>query len=161
MSSIWSWKCWAMTRRFFFKVGVSSPAASVKSRSSRAKYLMVAKLARPEGGCAFSSARERFRPAPMSPQATRLARSALAGGLLSALGIGVVTYVSRAHVAGAFATQLSTQVLQPLLWSLFVWSWLLAVLYLGIRWLNAPNRAMRYAEESILPVYVIHPQWCS
>jgi hypothetical protein len=37
-----------------------------------------------------------------------------------------------------------------------VWSWLLAVLYLGIRWLNFPNRMLRYAEESVLPVYVIH-----
>jgi len=32
----------------------------------------------------------------------------------------------------------------------------MALLYLGIRWLNFPHRALHYAEESILPIYVIH-----
>ena len=43
-----------------------------------------------------------------------------------------------------------------LCWTLDVWMWNLAVLYLGIRWLNRPNRALDYAQESVLPFYVIH-----
>lgn len=42
------------------------------------------------------------------------------------------------------------------LWSLNIWCWLVAVLYLGIRWLNFPNRVVTYASESTLPFYVIH-----
>ena len=47
-------------------------------------------------------------------------------------------------------------VLEAITWSLFVWTWLHCVLYLGIRWLNFPNRVIGYMQESILPVYVIH-----
>jgi glucan biosynthesis protein C len=80
----------------------------------------------------------------------------LAGGTLAMLGIGLLTYFTRIHAAGDAGAQAPAQLAQSFLWSLFVWSWLLAVLYLGIRWLNSPNRILRYAEESVLPVYVIH-----
>ena len=43
-----------------------------------------------------------------------------------------------------------------LFWTFDVWAWNLAVLYIGIRWLDRPNRVMSYAQESILPFYVIH-----
>jgi glucan biosynthesis protein C len=80
----------------------------------------------------------------------------LAGGTLAMLGIGLLTYFTRIHATGDGRAQAPAQLAQSFLWSLFVWSWLLAVLYLGIRWLNFPNRMQRYAEESVLPVYVIH-----
>jgi glucan biosynthesis protein C len=80
----------------------------------------------------------------------------LAAGTLTMLGIGLLTYFTRIHAAGATGAQAPVQLAHSFLWSLFVWSWLLAVLYLGIRWLNFPNRMQRYAEESVLPVYVIH-----
>lgn len=48
------------------------------------------------------------------------------------------------------------EALVAITWSLFIWSWLHCVLYLGIRWLNFPNRVISYMQESILPVYVIH-----
>ena len=80
----------------------------------------------------------------------------LAGGTLAMLGIGLLTYFTRIHATGDGGAQAPAQLAQSFLWSLFVWSWLLAVLYLGIRWLNFPNRMQRYAEESVLPVYVIH-----
>jgi glucans biosynthesis protein C len=77
----------------------------------------------------------------------------LAAGTLAMLGIGLLTYFAQIQATGESGAQVAAQ---SFLWSLFVWSWLLAVLYLGIRWLNFPNRMLRYAEESILPVYVIH-----
>jgi hypothetical protein len=80
----------------------------------------------------------------------------LGGGMFAMLGIGAMTYFAHIAPAGDARAQVGTQVAQAILWSLFVWSMLLAVIYLGIRWLNSPNRALRYAEESILPVYVIH-----
>ena len=80
----------------------------------------------------------------------------LAGGTLTMLGIGVLTYFIRIRATGDAGAQAPAQLTQSFLWSLFVWSWLLSVLYLGIRWLNSPNRIQRYAEESVLPVYVIH-----
>jgi hypothetical protein len=80
----------------------------------------------------------------------------LGGGMFAMLGIGAMTYFAHIAPAGDARAQVGTQVAQAILWSLFVWSMLLAVMYLGIRWLNSPNRAVRYAEESILPVYVIH-----
>ena len=80
----------------------------------------------------------------------------LATGTLTMVGIGLLTYFTRINATGATGAAAPAQLAQAFLWSLFVWSWLLAVLYLGIRWLNFPNRALRYAEESVLPVYVIH-----
>jgi glucans biosynthesis protein C len=80
----------------------------------------------------------------------------LAGGTLTMLGIGLLTYFTRIRATGDAGAQAPAQLAQSFLWSLFVWSWLLAVLYLGIRWLNSPNRIQRYTEESVLPVYVIH-----
>ncbi len=83
-------------------------------------------------------------------------RRLLGGGVFAMLGIGAMTYFAHIATAGDARAQVGTQVAQAILLSLFVWSMLLAVMYLGIRWLNSPNRALRYAEESILPVYVIH-----
>jgi hypothetical protein len=86
----------------------------------------------------------------------RQVRWLLATGTLSIVGIGLLTYFARIQATGDSEAQAPAQLAQSFLWSLFVWSWLLAVLYLGIRWLNFPNRMLRYAEESVLPVYVIH-----
>jgi glucan biosynthesis protein C len=80
----------------------------------------------------------------------------LTAGTLAMLGIGLLTYFAHIQATDESGAQVAAQLAQSFLWSLFVWSWLLAVLYLGIRWLNFPNRMLRYAEESILPVYVIH-----
>jgi hypothetical protein len=80
----------------------------------------------------------------------------LAAGLLATLGIGWLVYFAHINPAGDSGAAPGAQVADAIVWSVFVWSWLLAVMYLGIRWLNSPNRGLRYAEESILPVYVIH-----
>jgi len=86
----------------------------------------------------------------------RQIRWLLAAGVFSGLGIAVIPYITEAYLGGDTALLTSARVAQPIFWSLFIWSCLLSVMYLGIRWLNFPNRALRYAEESILPVYVIH-----
>jgi hypothetical protein len=80
----------------------------------------------------------------------------LAGGVLSMAGIGVLTLVTPSHLAGDSHAPALLQGLYALLLSVYIWSWLHAVLYLGIRWLNFPNRVQHYAQESVLPVYVIH-----
>ena len=42
------------------------------------------------------------------------------------------------------------------LWSLMIWSWLLVVVFVGMRWLDWGNRVTAYMAESILPFYVLH-----
>jgi glucan biosynthesis protein C len=80
----------------------------------------------------------------------------LAGGVLASVGIGILALVTPSHLAGDSHAPAVIQALYALLWSVYVWSWLHAVLYLGLRWLNFPNRFQQYAQESVLPVYVIH-----
>jgi Acyltransferase family. len=82
----------------------------------------------------------------------------LAGGVLAMLGLGVLIYMSPSWVAGDPRAPAVTQAVRAVLWSFYIWSWLHVVLYLGLRWLNFPSRFQRYAQESVLPVYVIsHP----
>ena len=82
----------------------------------------------------------------------------LAGGVLAMLGLGVLIYMSPSWVAGDPRAPAVTQAVRAVLWSLYIWSWLHVVLYLGLRWLNFPSRFQRYAQESVLAVYVIsHP----
>jgi glucan biosynthesis protein C len=83
-------------------------------------------------------------------------RLSLTAGLLSTAALGIVMLAARIFMAQGAPTQLYLELAQPALWAVFIWSWLLALLYLGIRWLDFPHRALRYMEESILPVYVIH-----
>ena len=80
----------------------------------------------------------------------------LATGVAATLAIGAMTYFTHIEPAGDAHAQLGIQIAESIPWSLFIWAWLLAVLYLGVRWLNHPNRAQHYAQESVLPVYVIH-----
>ncbi len=77
-------------------------------------------------------------------------------GMCSALGIGYIFFT--AHSSLKLTNTLATPIdlTFSFLWSYEVWCWLLAVLYLGIRWLDFPNRVMAYLEESILPFYVLH-----
>jgi glucan biosynthesis protein C len=82
----------------------------------------------------------------------------LGGGVLAMLGLGVLIYISPSWVAGDPRAPAVTQAVRAVLWSLYIWSWLHVVLYLGLRWLNFPSRFQRYAQESVLAVYVIsHP----
>lgn len=81
---------------------------------------------------------------------------ALAVGCVAAVGSGYIFLT--AHEKLSLTNTLATPVTLTFsfFWTFEVWSWLLAVLYLGIRWLDFPNRVMAYLEESILPFYVLH-----
>lgn len=85
----------------------------------------------------------------------RQIRWLLAAAAVATIGFGVLWLISRQPAAQPGPT-LAEEVAQAAVWSLFIWSWLNAVLYLGVRWLNFPHRAVDYAQESVLPVYVIH-----
>ncbi len=46
--------------------------------------------------------------------------------------------------------------LYQLLYSVTAWSWMIFVLYFGMRFLNFGNKLIHYANEAILPFYVLH-----
>jgi surface polysaccharide O-acyltransferase-like enzyme len=76
----------------------------------------------------------------------------LAAGVISTAGVGLMLL----EAGGQPANQELRDVTFSLLWSVMVWSWLLAVLTLGMRWMDFRNRLTAYLAESILPFYVIH-----
>jgi len=80
-------------------------------------------------------------------------RLMLACGLLATVGLGVFLYIGP---TGGWGGAPVGEIGRALSWSLFIWSWLHAVMYLGIRWFDFPSPIEAYARESILPVYVIH-----
>ena len=80
----------------------------------------------------------------------------VAGGLTAIATMGILLFLAPSHLPIGPRVPQVNQVLYAAAWSFDIWCWLLAVLYLGIRWLDFPNRAMAYARDSILPFYVIH-----
>jgi hypothetical protein len=83
-------------------------------------------------------------------------RVILAVGVTSIFIVGLLIAASPQHLPEDPRVPALAKAIYSTAWSLDIWSWLLAVLYLGIRWLDFPNRAMAYARDSILPFYVIH-----
>lgn len=83
-------------------------------------------------------------------------RLILAVGVTSIGVVGLLIYAAPHHLPEDPRVPALQKALYAVAWSFDIWSWLLAVLYLGIRWLDFPNRAMAYARDSILPFYVIH-----
>jgi glucans biosynthesis protein C len=83
-------------------------------------------------------------------------RSILIVGVLAVIGLSVVFSYVNFNMGAISRLTLPEQVAFSLFWTLDVWMWNLVVLYAGIRWLTRPNRALRYANESVLPFYVIH-----
>jgi len=79
----------------------------------------------------------------------------LAVGLVSVIAVGLLGILPGLAPETAGASALRQEV-YAVFWSLNIWSWLLAVLYLGIRWLDVPRRIVEYASESALPFYVLH-----
>lgn len=77
-------------------------------------------------------------------------------GVLSVFGVAGISSSVHFNLLAIPRLPAVEQAAFSLFWTFDVWSWNLAVMYVGIRWLNRPNRAMTYAQESILPFYVIH-----
>jgi glucan biosynthesis protein C len=80
----------------------------------------------------------------------------LAGGVATLIGTGAGSMIGLLHLATSPAAIAAIGVAGNLLWAVFVWSWLLIVLYVGIRWLDHPHPALTYAQKSVLAIYVIH-----
>lgn len=80
-------------------------------------------------------------------------RLMIACGLLATVGLGLFLYAAPLSPWGGTPVG---EIGRALSWSLFIWSWLHAVIYLGIRWLDFPSPIEAYARESVLAVYVIH-----
>jgi glucan biosynthesis protein C len=49
-----------------------------------------------------------------------------------------------------------TYVLSQIMWTAASWSWIVFVLSLGARYLNFNNRVLAYANEAVLPFYILH-----
>jgi glucans biosynthesis protein C len=47
-------------------------------------------------------------------------------------------------------------VLYQVLWSVVTWSWMLFALYFGMRFLNFSDNVIEYANEAVLPFYILH-----
>jgi hypothetical protein len=81
-------------------------------------------------------------------------RLALAVGIVSSAGVGALGLLARSQSDD----QPVLVVVYSVLWALMVWSWLVVVLNIGIRWLDFGNEVTVYLAESILPIYVLsHP----
>ena len=80
-------------------------------------------------------------------------------GIVSTLAVGALVVINYQHlIKNDPLSHLAFHFAFGLFWSLNIWSWCVAVLYLGVRWLNSRNALVRYGAESALPVYVIsHP----
>jgi glucans biosynthesis protein C len=61
-------------------------------------------------------------------------------------------FLNWAAIPGSLAAYLLYQIL----WSVATWSWLIFILYFGMRLLNTDNKVIHYGNEAILPFYVLH-----
>jgi glucans biosynthesis protein C len=86
----------------------------------------------------------------------RNARLAVLVGILSSVAVGGFLLAASHDVHPTGPLRLAAQPVYGVLWSLMIWSWLVAVLRLGMRWLDFGNRVTAYLSESILPFYVLH-----
>lgn len=80
----------------------------------------------------------------------------LVAGVVAALGSGYIFLTAHYQLSDTNLLATPVTLSFSIFWTFEVWTWLLAVIYLGIRWLDFPNRVIAYLEESILPFYVLH-----
>jgi hypothetical protein len=90
------------------------------------------------------------------PAIRRHVHTAVAAGIVASFGVGSLLFVDWLHIPRSPAASTLREVSFALLWSLNIWCWLIAVLYIGVRWLDHPNKIVSYANESVLPFYVVH-----
>ena len=79
-------------------------------------------------------------------------RPALAVGVVSTAGVGALLIPGSRDLPMPLVRDLAYSVL----WALMIWSLLLVVLFVGMRWLDFAHRVVDYLAESILPFYVLH-----
>jgi glucans biosynthesis protein C len=61
-------------------------------------------------------------------------------------------FLNWAAIPGSLAAYLLYQIL----WSMATWSWLIFILFFGMRLLNTDNKVIHYGNEAVLPFYVLH-----
>ena len=86
----------------------------------------------------------------------RRARFALVMGIVSSLVVGSMLVLSAGNPKMISPADIPFYAAYSLFWSLNIWSWCMAVLALGVIWLNRSNAVVRYGAESALPVYIVH-----
>jgi hypothetical protein len=94
----------------------------------------------------------------------RLPKAILKQGVIGlAVGVGCVVMIGYLYLTGALADQLVQPklslgyVLFMSLYALAAWAWVVFILNLGMRFLNFKNRFLQYAQEAVLPFYILHP----
>jgi glucan biosynthesis protein C len=79
----------------------------------------------------------------------------LALGIAGFVGVvGVYVKLGRNPLDGVFFSW--TYVLFQVMWSVAGWSWIVFVLSLGAKYLNVNNKVLAYANEAVLPFYILH-----
>jgi len=76
-----------------------------------------------------------------------------------ALGLGLVctAILAVAEISGVqFADDSPGDILLFFVYNFNLWFWLMAILGLGQRYLNADNRVLRYARDASYPFYILH-----
>ena len=86
----------------------------------------------------------------------RNARLMLALGIGSSLAVGAMLVTSAGNPELGSPAAIFYNATYSLFWSLNIWSWCMAVMAMGIIWLEKSNAVVRYGAESALPVYIIH-----
>ncbi len=86
----------------------------------------------------------------------RRARFAVVTGIVSSLVVGSMLVLSAGHPRMISPDDIPFYATYSLFWSLNIWSWCMALLALGVIWLNRSNAVVRYGAESALPVYIVH-----
>ena len=86
----------------------------------------------------------------------RYGRIALGIGLVCAVIMTVATLAGLGLSWVAFPSYTPGSLLYQLLRSINAWAWLIVILSSGISYLNQNSRGLRYANEAVLPFYVLH-----
>ncbi|HKW70244.1 MAG TPA: acyltransferase family protein [Candidatus Dormibacteraeota bacterium] len=97
-----------------------------------------------------------FSDRRFEPSIVRDIRWIVAVGILAVLGAALILQSVGYNLNAIPHLPMPEGAAFALFWALDVWTWNLAVLYVGIRWFNWTNRFLTYGQESILPFYVIH-----
>jgi glucan biosynthesis protein C len=86
----------------------------------------------------------------------RNARISVAIGIASSIAVAAMLVISSGHPTLDFSAQVPYYATFSLFWSLNIWSWCMAVMAMGIIWMEKSNAIVRYGAESALPIYIIH-----
>src|SRR5947209_15098139 len=81
---------------------------------------------------------------------------ALFVGIASLLIMLVASYTGVLSSWASISTYSVGYVLYQLLRSIVTWSWMLLLLYFGMRFLNFSDKFIEYANEAVLPFYLLH-----